>query len=219
MSDNKYFGYEFLMVLLLSKTSARHMPGCWLGCQWIGQCVAKMSLKQYFPPIKDVCWCPVYTQDMTSEVSAQDVLTLYATVPGQNSISWKMVEELDGDLRTRASTILFQPVNDLAPPTKFQKSYQAVFGELTDETQVTEELVLSVPRSLSTQPSNINSVLWFSPENPSLGDLEDEQLFGSSTIQSRRVAWVLSGHAYSEAYALALADSGRLLVKVSVPLV
>ncbi|PBK91754.1 hypothetical protein ARMGADRAFT_1081176 [Armillaria gallica] len=217
--------------------------------------------------------------------SAQDILSLYVTVPEQSSISQKMVEELDGvynvsesiasamhlvisedDLRTMASTISFPPVNYLAQPTEFQKLCQAVFDELAGETQsmvpslsllsaadlgsvpldlrsgllestggferwdlnwstltreawvrdfwrrflsdpdlaklayrallpgdapktastenvaeMSEALILSVPRSSSAQPSN--SVLRFSSENPSLGDLEDEQSFESSAIR------------------------------------
>ncbi|KAK0238374.1 hypothetical protein EDD85DRAFT_507014 [Armillaria nabsnona] len=47
--------------------------------------------------------------------------------------------------------------------------------------EMSEALVLSVPRSSSVQPSN--SVLQFSSENPSPGDLEDEQSFESPVIR------------------------------------
>ncbi|SJL17758.1 uncharacterized protein ARMOST_21319 [Armillaria ostoyae] len=93
--------------------------------------------------------------------------------------------------------------------------------------EMSEALILSVPRSSSAQPSN--SVLRFSSENPSPGDLEDEQPFESSAISSNEhspyltpttpsssVGWVLGGHAYSEGFALALADSGGLLAKAGV---
>ncbi|PBK66849.1 hypothetical protein ARMSODRAFT_977389 [Armillaria solidipes] len=48
--------------------------------------------------------------------------------------------------------------------------------------EMSEALILSVPRSSSAQPSN--SVLRFSSENPSPGDLEDEQSFESSAVSS-----------------------------------
>lgn len=114
-------------------------------------------------------------------VSAQDILSLYVRVPEPSSIPQIIVEELDGaydvseniaftmrsgksedDSQNMVSPISFPSVNDLAPPTEFLKSCQAMFNELAGGTQsMAPSLSLSSVTDLGSVPLGLPSAKLF----------------------------------------------------------
>ncbi|KAK0203177.1 hypothetical protein DFS33DRAFT_965617 [Desarmillaria ectypa] len=126
-------------------------------------------------------------------ISAQSVLSLYATVPEQNSVSRAIIEDMAveygvveydatesiasairsvaslDDLRAMTSTMSFPSVDDLAMvDTHFERLRQAVFDEITESTETT---VPSSSALLSVTDLRPTDSVWYSVSSWP-GDLE-----------------------------------------------